>query len=232
MNDRELRTIKTLAEAWTAEDLLVWASQEFKSEISMASGGGVEGMVLIDLASRVCADLPVFTIDTDFLFPETYDLMRRVEKRYGIKIEHVRSALTPEQQELAHGPALWNRNPDQCCALRKVEPLRRRLSGLRAWVTAIRRDQTPDRAGAGKVEWDNKFGLYKINPIADWSAQMVWDYVHQNHVPYNPLHDRNYPSIGCTHCTRPVQIGEDPRAGRWSGFTKTECGLHAKESVS
>lgn len=232
MNDRELRTIKTLAEAWSAEDLLAWAGQEFAPEIAMASGFGAEGMVLIDMASRVCPNLPVFTIDTDFLFPETYDLIRRVEKRYNLKVERVRSALTPEQQEAAHGAALWSRSPDQCCNLRKVEPLRRKLSGLRAWVTAIRRDQTPDRAGAGKVEWDTKFGLYKINPIADWSTQMVWDYIHQNHVPYNPLHDRNYPSIGCTHCTRPVQIGEDPRAGRWSGFEKTECGLHAREGAN
>ena len=232
MNDRELRTIKTLAEAWSADYLLAWASQEFAPDIAMASGFGSEGMVLIDMASRVCANLPVFTIDTDFLFPETYDLIGRVEKRYGIKVERVRSALTPSEQELAHGAALWARNPDQCCNLRKVEPLRRKLSGLRAWITAIRRDQTPDRAAAGKVEWDTKFGLYKINPIADWSAPMVWDYIHQNHVPYNPLHDRNYPSVGCTHCTRPIQIGEDPRAGRWSGFNKTECGLHAREGAT
>jgi phosphoadenosine phosphosulfate reductase len=232
MNDRELRTIKSLAEAWSAEDLLTWAGQEFTPDIAMASGFGAEGMVLIDMASRVCANLPVFTIDTDFLFPETYDLIGRVEKRYGIKVERVRSALTPGEQELAHGAALWSRNPDQCCNLRKVEPLRRKLSGLRAWITAIRRDQTPDRAAAGKVEWDTKFGLYKINPIADWSAPMVWDYIQQNQVPYNPLHDRNYPSVGCTHCTRPIQIGEDPRAGRWSGFNKTECGLHAREGTS
>jgi phosphoadenosine phosphosulfate reductase len=231
MNDRELRAIKSLSEAWSAEDLLTWAAEGFTPEIAMASGFGAEGMVLIDMASRLPKALPVFTIDTDFLFPETYELIRRVESRYGIKIERVRSVLTPDQQELAHGPALWSSNPDQCCNLRKVEPLRRKLSGLRAWITAIRRDQTPDRASAGKVEWDTKFGLYKINPIADWSSQMVWDYIHQNHVPYNPLHDRDYPSIGCTHCTRPIQIGEDPRAGRWAGFNKTECGLHLKEEV-
>jgi phosphoadenosine phosphosulfate reductase len=196
----------------------------------MASGFGAEGMVLIDMASRVSPNLPIFTIDTDFLFPETYELIRRVEKRYNLRIERVRSVLTPEQQDLAHGPALWSRSPDQCCALRKVEPLRAKLSGLRAWITAIRRDQTADRAAAGKVEWDTKFGLYKINPIADWSSQMVWEYIHQNHVLYNPLHDRNYPSIGCTHCTRPIQIGEDARAGRWSGFEKTECGLHVRQN--
>lgn len=231
MNDRELRAIKSLSEAWSAEDLLTWATEEFTPEIAMASGFGVEGMVLIDMASRLPKALPIFTIDTDFLFPETYELIRRVENRYGIKVERVRSVLTADQQELVHGPALWSRSPDQCCNLRKVEPLRRKLSGLRAWITAIRRDQTPDRAGAGKVEWDAKFGLYKINPIADWSSQMVWDYIHQNHVPYNPLHDRGYPSIGCSHCTRPVQIGEDPRAGRWAGFNKTECGLHLKEEA-
>jgi phosphoadenosine phosphosulfate reductase len=111
-----------------------------------------------------------------------------------------------------------------------VEPLRKKLSGLRAWMTSIRRDQTASRANARRVEWDEKFGLVKINPLVDWSSEMVWNYIHRHKVPYNPLHDRNYPSIGCTHCTRAVLPGEDPRAGRWSGFQKTECGLHARPS--
>ncbi len=125
-----------------------------------------------------------------------------------------------------YGAALWERNPDQCCNLRKIEPLRRKLRELRAWITSIRRDQTTARAGAGKVEWDEKFGLMKINPIADWSSKQVWQYIRQHNVPYNALHERSYPSIGCTHCTRAVRPGEDPRAGRWSGSSKTECGLH------
>jgi phosphoadenosine phosphosulfate reductase len=138
--------------------------------------------------------------------------------------------LTPDAQEEVYGPALWSINPDQCCALRKVEPLQEKLSGLRAWITAIRRDQTSARASARKVEWDQKFQLVKINPIADWTTKDVWNYLHEHDVPYNPLHDQNFTSIGCTHCTRAIRPGEDPRAGRWAGFQKTECGLHITDA--
>ena len=225
MNDN-LEKTQTLAETWDAPEVLHWAFESFGSRVQMASGFGVEGMVLIDIASRINPDLKVFTIDTDFLFPETYRLIEKVEKRYGIQVERVRSQLTPEDQEEMFGPALWSINPDQCCALRKVEPLRQKLITLRAWITAIRRDQTAIRATARKIEWDRKFRLIKVNPIADWTTKDVWNYVHEHNVPYNPLHDRNYPSIGCTHCTRAVQPGDDPRSGRWSGTGKTECGLH------
>jgi phosphoadenosine phosphosulfate reductase len=220
------------AEQWTAEEVLRWAFTTFRKDIAMASGFGVEGMALIDIASRVVPDLKVFTLDTEFLFPETYDLIDRVEKRYGMKVERVYSPLTPEEQEREHGRALWASDPDQCCNLRKIEPLKQKLSELRAWVTAIRRDQTAARSSARKVEWDAKFKLVKINPIADWTTEKVWNYVRKHNVPYNPLHDRNYPSIGCTHCTRAIQPGEDVRAGRWSGFQKTECGLHVGSTVT
>jgi len=165
-------------------------------------------------------------VDTEFLFPETYNLMDRVEEKYGIRIERVCSVLSPEQQERAHGAALWGRDPDLCCNLRKIEPLRRKLSELSAWITSIRRDQTSARSAARRIEWDANFGLVKINPIVDWTSKQVWCYIHDHDVPYNELHDQDYPSIGCTHCTRAVSPGEDPRAGRWPGFAKTECGLH------
>jgi phosphoadenosine phosphosulfate reductase len=168
----------------------------------------------------------LFTLDTEFLFPETYSLMDQVERKYGVAIERVFPLNSPEEQERTLGPALWQRDPDQCCRLRKVEPLRRKLGELRAWITSIRRDQTAARAGAGKIEWDASFGLVKVNPIADWNSKQVWQYIRDHDVPYNKLHERNYPSIGCTHCTRAVHAGEDPRAGRWSGSEKTECGLH------
>jgi len=209
-----LQDAQTLAEHWRPEEVLRWAFHQFQGDVAMASGFGVEGMVLIDLASKVKRDFRVFTLDTEFLFPETYDLMDRVEKRYGIKVERVFSALTPEEQESAHGPALWSRDPDQCCSLRKVEPLKAKFAELRAWITALRRDQTAARATARKVEWDAKFQLVKINPIADWTSEKVWSYIRKHDVPYNPLHDRNYPSLGCTHCTRAIQPGEGPRAGR------------------
>jgi phosphoadenosine phosphosulfate reductase len=221
-----LEETQILAETWNPEEVLQWAFRAFGNRVEMASGFGAEGMTLIDMAARLNPALRVFTIDTEFLFPETYQLIEKVEERYGINVERVRPRLTPEAQAEIHGPALWTINPDQCCALRKVGPLKEKLAGLHAWITAIRRDQTSVRATARKVEWDQKFQLVKINPIADWSTKDVWDYLHAHDVPYNPLHDANYTSIGCTHCTRAVRPGEDPRAGRWAGFQKTECGLH------
>ncbi|HYL16176.1 MAG TPA: phosphoadenylyl-sulfate reductase [Terriglobales bacterium] len=224
--------MQLVVERWSPREVLRWAFGRFGQDVAISSAFGVEGMVLIDIASRVRRDFRLFTVDTEFLFPETYNLMDQIEERYGIKIEKVYPLSSPEEQERVHGPALWSRDPDQCCEMRKVEPLRRKLGELRAWITSIRRDQTAIRAGAGKVEWDAKFGLIKINPLADWTSKQVWQYIHEHKVPYNPLHDRSYPSIGCTHCTRAIRPGEDPRAGRWSGFAKTECGLHAIEPAS
>jgi phosphoadenosine phosphosulfate reductase len=222
----DLEHVRVVAESWKAEQVLSWAFATYGENVAIATGMGAEGMVLLDIASRINPEMKVFTGDTEFLFAETYDLIDRVEERYGIKIERILSELSPEEQEREFGPKLWARNPDQCCSLRKVEPLRRKLATLDAWMTAIRRGQTPERAGAKKVDWDPKFNLVKINPLADWTHQMVWSYIVKNDIPYNPLHNRNYPSIGCTHCTRAIQPGEDSRAGRWSGFGKTECGLH------
>jgi phosphoadenosine phosphosulfate reductase len=225
MNE-EVRKVQSAAEGWKPEQLLDWAFDTFGKSVAISSAFGAEGMVLIDMASHVRKNFRLFTLDTEFLFPETYALMDQVELKYGIKIERVLPLNSPKEQEAVHGPALWQRNPDHCCNLRKVEPLRRKLSELQAWITSIRRDQTADRARAGKVEWDQKFGLVKINPLADWNTKQVWQYIREREVPYNVLHDLNYPSIGCTHCTRSVRPGEDPRAGRWSGSAKTECGLH------
>ena len=222
----EVERIHQLAEQWSPEDVLRWAFASFQHCVEIASGFGPEGLVIIDIAARVQPGFRVFTLDTGFLFPETYALIGRIEKRYGIKVERLKSALTPEDQATLYGPALWTHDPDRCCDLRKIEPLRQKLSWLRAWVTSIRRDQTTARAGARKIEWDSKFHLVKVNPLADWSSERVWQYIRQHNLDYNPLHDLNYPSIGCTHCTRAVLAGEDPRAGRWSGSAKTECGLH------
>jgi phosphoadenosine phosphosulfate reductase len=223
-----LRTMQGFAESWSAEELLDWALHRFERRVAVASAFGPEGMVLIDIALRLRPDVHVFTLDTGLFFPETYELMDEVERRYGIKIERLKPTLTVDEQAAAHGASLWLRTPDRCCAMRKIEPLRKKLSALEAWIAAIRRDQTPDRAHAQKVEWDAKFGLIKINPLCDWTSDMVWDYVRANDLPYNPLHDRGYPSIGCAPCTQPVQPGDDPRSGRWAGLAKTECGLHER----
>jgi phosphoadenosine phosphosulfate reductase len=221
--------LQRAADHWTPQQVLAWAFETFGGHVAISSAFGVEGMVLIDMASRASKDFRLFTIDTEFLFPETYSLMDRVEEKYGITIEKVYPLFSPEKQEEVLGNRLWARDPDLCCNLRKVEPLRRKLGELNAWITSIRRDQTSARASARKIEWDEKFNLVKINPIADWTSRQVWRYVHEHDVPYNPLHDREYPSIGCTHCTRAVGPGEDARAGRWAGFAKTECGLHVIE---
>jgi phosphoadenosine phosphosulfate reductase len=217
-----------VSQNWTAEEALRWGLWQFQTRLSIASSFGAEDVVLIDLASRLGQPFRVFTLDTDFLFPETYSLIDEIEEHYHIKVERTHPELTPEAQAEKFGDALWARQPNQCCDIRKVEPLKKYLATLQAWVTGIRRDQAPTRANTRKLEWDERFGLVKLNPLADWTWTQVWDYVKENNVPYNPLHEQNYPSIGCTYCTRPVQAGEDPRAGRWSGTGKIECGLHIK----
>ena len=224
----QIAQIQAQAEEWNLEQALRWGLEKFGQSLAIAASFGAEDVVLIDAASRLGQKFRVFTLDTDFLFPETYGLIERVEKRYGIAVERTHSEFTPDQQAAKFGAALWASHPDQCCQLRKVEPLKKYLAGMKAWVTGIRRDQAPTRADARKLEWDAKFGLVKLNPLADWTWMQVWDYIRANDVPYNPLHDRNYPSIGCTYCTRPVVPGEDPRAGRWAGMGKIECGLHIK----
>jgi phosphoadenosine phosphosulfate reductase len=224
----DLEPIAARLEAEGPEATLSWAFEAFPESVAIATGFGVEGAALVDVAVKVNPRPLVFFVDTGFLFPETHELRRRIEDRYGIEILAVHPALTPQQQEDVYGARLWAYDPDFCCSLRKLEPLEGMLSGLGAWATAIRRDQTPARASARAVEWDARWGLVKVNPLVAWSKEQVWRYVLDNGVPYNPLHDRGYPSIGCTHCTRAVRHGEDDRAGRWAGFAKTECGLHGR----
>jgi phosphoadenosine phosphosulfate reductase len=225
MNQRVLEQ-QAEAEHWTADQILAWAARQFGNTASLASSFGAEDVVLIDLASRIGSPFPIFTLDTDFLFPETYALIDTIHQKYGVTVERLRPKLSPQEQAQQFGDALWLREPDECCGIRKVEPLTQKLSSASAWITGIRREQSPTRANTQKLGWDAKFGLLKLNPLADWRDVQVWDYIRANNVPYNQLHDRNYPSIGCTHCTRAVQPGEDARAGRWSGLAKTECGLH------
>ena len=207
-------------------DILAFAAERFAPKLGLATGFGREGCVLVDLVARHRLPVDVFTLDTGVLFPETYLLWRRLERRYGIAIRAVRPAFTLGEAD-ALG-RLWETNPDRCCEIRKVVPLRAELSRFDAWVTAIRRDQTRDRARARTVEWDATFGLVKVNPLVRWSAADVDDYLARHDVPVNPLHARGYPSIGCEPCTTPVAPGEDPRAGRWRGRDKTECGLHSR----
>jgi phosphoadenosine phosphosulfate reductase len=211
------------------EDVLRWAIEEFDPDVALATGFGAEGCVLVSMLSAIGSGTRIFYLDTDLLFPETYALRDQLEERYGVRFERRATTLSVSDQAAQYGERLWEREPDLCCRLRKVEPLRETLKGLRAWVTAIRRSQSAERARTGFVEWDRKFGLIKINPLAAWSMRDVWHYIAKHDVPYNPLHDQGYPSIGCVPCTTPVQIGEAPRAGRWRGTDKSECGIHGAE---
>jgi phosphoadenosine phosphosulfate reductase len=209
-----------------AEALLDWATSSFGATIALTcSFSGPSGMVLLDMVARLGRATPIIFLDTDLLFPETYALVNRVEERYGINVERQRPVLTLEEQARLEGPALYEQNPDRCCAIRKVTPLSESLRPYKAWISGIRRDQSSTRASTRLVEWSSRHNLLKINPLASWSERDVWRYIHANEVPYNPLLDQGYPSIGCHPCTRPAS-GDDPRAGRWNGFAKVECGIH------
>jgi len=208
------------------ERILRWAAERFPSKITFATGFGPEGCVLLDLIGRLALPIDLFTLDTNLLFAETYQLWKKLEQRYGFRIRGIQPRLSLEAQAESCGPALWDRDPDRCCEIRKVLPLRMVLSGFDAWLSAIRRDQTKDRGCAKVVEWDSKFELIKVNPLIEWTTDDVWAYLRANGVPYNALHEQGYPSIGCVPCTSRVAPGEDPRAGRWRGRAKTECGLH------
>jgi phosphoadenylyl-sulfate reductase (thioredoxin) len=209
-----------------AEEILRWAAERYAPRLTFAASLGLEDCVVIDMIARAGLPIDIFTLDTGLLFPETYALKQQIEQRYGVSIRAVTPEFSVPQQAERDGEALWLREPDRCCEMRKVIPLRAALSQFDAWITAIRRDQTPERATAPVVGWDGRFGLVKVNPLVRWTFDEVKAYVSQHDVPFNPLHEQGYPSIGCMPCTSPVKPGEDPRSGRWRGKEKTECGLH------
>ncbi len=226
----ELISLNKKFEAEHPIKVLEWINDTFSvGEIAMATGFGAEGVALIDMLASVNKNIPVFYLDTDVLFPETYKLCDRLEEKYQIRLIRYATPISLDQQAELHGANIWEHDPDLCCKIRKVEPLREALKNYTGWITAVRRKQSPFRAKAGIVEWDSKFSLLKINPLATWTKKDVWNYITDNEVPYNPLHDAGYASIGCVHCTTPIKDGEDERAGRWRGFQKKECGLHLAE---
>jgi phosphoadenosine phosphosulfate reductase len=209
------------AEELPAGELLAYVAGRFHPDLTLACSFQKEDSVLLDLLLDAQPAARVFALDTHVLFPETYALWRQIEKRYGIEIE-VYEGPSLGRQAAVHGDVLWETNPNLCCAIRKVEPLGRALATVDCWITGIRRDQSPTRAAAPKLGWDERHELWKANPLADWSRDDVWTYIRERDLPVHELHSRGYASIGCTHCTRP---GEG-REGRWSGSEKTECGLH------
>ncbi len=222
----ELRLRSGQFEAATAQEILRWAVDRFAPRFTMATAFGPEGMVILHMLAEIAPETPIFNLDTGYQFPETLELRERVKQRYGMEVEFKRPELTVEQYEQLHGGPLYKTKPDQCCAERKIRVLHEAVRGKHAWASGIRRDQSPDRAKAAIVSWDRKFSLVKVSPLANWTKKDVWKMIVDHDIPYNPLHDQGYTSVGCWPCTRAVMFGEDERAGRWSGFAKTECGLH------
>lgn len=216
-------------ETATPQEIIRWAVEEYAPKLTMATAFGPEGMVIIHMLAGIDRTVPVFNLDTGYQFQETLDLKKRVLEKYGIDIELRTPGTTVEEYERQHGGPLYTTNPDQCCMDRKIKTLERSAVGMYAWMSGIRRDQSPDRARAPIVGWDKKFNLVKVSPLANWTKKDVWKIITEQDVPYNPLHDQGYTSIGCWPCTRAVTFGEDERAGRWSGFAKKECGLHTSD---
>jgi len=220
-----------LGESSTPQELVAWSLERFADRnLVLTTSFGMEGCALIDMYARHGRPLNVIYLDTMFFFPETYALRDRLIERYPhLSFVNRGSTLTPEEQAGRYGPELWKTDPDQCCKLRKVEPMNEVLAGADVWVTGLRRGQSESRASLRAMEWDWKFQLIKLNPLVSWDRKQVWEYVHANGVPYNELHEQGYPTVGCTHCTQAVpgsRIGDYTRVGRWTGTTKTECGLH------
>lgn len=213
-------------------DILRWGLDTFGEGLVMATGFGPSGIVLAHHLSKIAPETTVFYLDTDLLFAETYELRDRLAERLGVTFTPVHSGLSLEQQAAEHGAELWKRDPNACCFMRKVLPLRRFLADKQAWITGLRRDQSPSRANTSFVEWDYANGLVKINPLAGWTSDDVWQYIQFHDLPYNRLHDEGYTSIGCMPCTKAVIPGESERAGRWVGFDKTECGIHVQHKAA
>jgi phosphoadenosine phosphosulfate reductase len=209
-----VRAAPTDLESLSAQEVLAHVVGEFHPRLYVACSFQKEASVILDMLLAIEPEARVFTLDTGVLFPETYETWRRIEHRYGVEIDVYRG-------EWIDG--MWQRDPDGCCGLRKVEPLERALSEVDAWITGLRRDQSPTRAQTPKLGPDDGHpGKLKCAPLADWTEKDVWRYIAENDVPYHPLHDRGYESIGCTHCT----VAGGGRDGRWAGTDKIECGLH------
>jgi phosphoadenosine phosphosulfate reductase len=221
------RASRSLEQA-SPPEIIRWAAERFTSRLTMATAFGPEGCLILHWLAAVAPRTHVFNLETGYQFPETLALRDRIARRYGIEVVLERPETSVAEYEQLHGGPLYRTAPDQCCGDRKLAVIRRVLTRFDAWMSGIRRDQSPDRAAAPIVGWDHKFGVVKVSPLANWTKAMVWDTIVKEEVPYNPLHDRGFVSIGCMPCTRAVTAGEDERAGRWSGTAKTECGLHSR----
>lgn len=227
----QIRELDGRFEKASTVDILRWAWETFGARAAIGTSFQGAGIVMMDLALKASLPLPVFTLDTGLLFAETLDLKRKLENFFKIKIEALEPDLTVEEQALAQGPELWKSDPDSCCTLRKVVPLQKKLENLDCWITGLRRQQSDTRSSIGIIEvyeFDpiRNREIVKLNPMATWTREAVWKHIRDNAIPYNPLQDQGYRSIGCVPCTSKTGAGEEERAGRWTGFNKTECGIH------
>ncbi|MCL5986513.1 MAG: phosphoadenylyl-sulfate reductase [Actinobacteria bacterium] len=232
MDKLQIKKLALKFEDKTAEDVLKWAFDRFNDQVALASSFGAEDVLLIDMILGINPHAQIFTLDTGRLPQETYDTWNTIQQRYSTTIQpYFPNDIEAERMVAEHGPNQFYSSVENrrlCCTVRKVNPLKRALSRLDAWITGLRREQAITRVEVKKIEWDETNDLVKLNPIVDWTEQDVWDYIRRNKVPYNPLHDKGYPSIGCAPCTRAIQPDEDVRAGRWwwESADKKECGLH------
>ncbi len=226
LSSSELVRLNREFETAHPDRILEWGAGIFGSKIVLGTGFGPSGMLLIHRLHELGLKTTIFYLDTHLLFNETYDLRDRVEERYDIQITRVSTNLSVKEQEQKYGEELWKNDPDRCCYLRKVRPLRNYLSDKKAWITGVRRNQSETRKQTRIIEWDPENAVVKINPLAAWTDDEVWEYINDHNLPYNPLHDDGYPSIGCIPCTQPVEHAENQRNGRWNGSQKTECGIH------
>lgn len=228
--DAELAELSRTFESWTPQQIMRWSVDAFGPKLTMATAFGPEGCCLIAMLAEVRDEtgvLPdIFNLDTGYQFGQTLTLRQQLQQKYNLQVRLVSGRETVKEFEARHGGPLYRRDPDACCGARKVVPLAEAVQGFEAWITAIRREQTPERATAPIIGHEAKFPMLKINPLANWTRDQVWDYIRDHDVPTNPLHAQGFPSIGCWPCTRAVKAGEDERAGRWAGLEKRECGLH------
>src|SRR3990172_4258759 len=223
-----LRAESQRLESATHEEIITWGVEHYAPYLTMATAFGPEGCVILAMLAKVAPETYVFNLETGYQFQETLDLRDRIADKYGIEVDLLQPDLSVPEYEALHGGPLYKSKPDQCCFDRKIKTLQRASQVMHAWMSGIRRDQSPDRARAAIVGWDKRFGLVKISTLANWTKKDVWRRITGEGIPYNPLHDQGYPSIGCWPCTRAVAAGEtDERAGRWSGMKKNECGLHS-----
>ncbi|HZG71326.1 MAG TPA: phosphoadenylyl-sulfate reductase [Chondromyces sp.] len=226
-DEKTLPTFDETSEAKGALEVLRWAYKTYGSRITYACSFGIEGIVMIDLISKVNPAAHIVFLDTNVHFKETYELIDKVKARYPkLNIEMKQPSLTLKEQAELHGEELWKTQPNLCCQIRKIEPLKETLAPVDAWISGLRREQSETRKHTNYINLDKKFQKVKICPLIHWTWKDVWRYAHKNDLPYNILHDQGYPSIGCEHCTAPAYSMDDLRSGRWAGTGKIECGLH------